>query len=136
MNSLIFYSRFIELGWPWNLIFPNLSTKQTKGIPEMAKSLISLWLPSHPFNVTCWIFVHPLSLILFTTDYLLSSTLKATILTFLCHKASFFQSISWLCCIGFWQGPHQVAQTSTSKTSPNSCLNVDFPSVNTLSTSP
>lgn len=28
------------------------------------------------------------------------------------HFSAFFSSISWLCCIGDWHGPHQVAHTS------------------------
>jgi len=136
-NQFIYFSsRLIELGCPWNRIFPNLSTRHTKGIPLIEKSLMSWWSPFQPFKVRCWILVHPLELILWINLALSSSTLTATILTFFYQAASFFSSISWLCCMGLWHGPHQVAQTSSSKTYPSSCLKWVFPSVNTLSIYP
>jgi len=118
ISSLIRYSRLIEDGWPVKLMFPHLSTKQTKGIPIILKSFIKPWSFFHPSSVRWTIFYHFLLIILYLITSLVSSTLTPIILTLFPQIPSFFLSISWLCFIGFWQGPHQVAQTSTSNTSP------------------
>lgn len=117
-RSLILCYRLISLGCPIKSILPYLSTKKTKGMPWTLKFLIRGCSPSHPKSVKCSILFHPLLLTLCLIVSFSSSTLTATILTLPFHFYSFFSSISWLCCIGFWQGPHHVAQTSTSRTSP------------------
>merc|ERR1719440_959377 len=46
------------------------------------------------------------------------------ILTLSPQSAALFVSIYWLCAIGAWHGGHQVAQKSTSQTSPALCSRV------------
>lgn len=130
-NSLfILYSRSIELGCPVYSITPSLFTRQIKGIPLTAKDFIKVFYPSHPPRVRCYIFSHFLLFTLSIISFTFSSTLTPTILT--SSPQLFFSSIYWLCCIGFWQGPHQVAQTSISKTWPYLAKSSVVPSEKTL----
>lgn len=129
-NSLIFYSRLIELGCPVKTMLPWVSTRQTNGIPLIANDFIRLWPWSQPPKVKCYTFCQPLVWTLFFTTSTSSSTLTPTILTL--SPQLFFSNMVWLCAIGFWQGPHQVAQTSIKSTWPYLAASSTVPSSKTF----